>query len=152
MATLSVRLLSSKQSLVSWIQVTTASIHTSSATNSRIKRSHTHKPYFHIKKTAKQPNEPITKANQSFIQAMINSNYGVDPVATYIKPDSESGSLLRPELQPWPRMAWDDLGEKTKRCGILARKIGVVPMWFNNGKRVAATLLQVRLFIIGLIW
>jgi hypothetical protein len=59
-------------------------------------------------------------------------------------PDA-GGSLLRPELRPWPRGSWDELGERTKRIGVLGRKIGVVPMWFRNGQRIATTMIQVSL-------
>ncbi len=119
-------------------------LHTSTQAPSRIKRSHTHKPFFLIKKTAKHPDEPITSENQSFVQKMIRQTYAEDSLGTYVTIDSENGSLLRPELQPWPRHSWDEYGEKTKRIGLLARKIGVVPMWFSNGKRVATTMLQVE--------
>ena len=126
-----------------------ASIHTSSTCQSRIKRVHNHKPFFHIKKTAKHPDEPISYENKSFIQDMIEKRYSIDPLGTYVRPEGHdsniSGSPLRPDLQPWPRQGWDEYGTKSKRCGLLARKIGVVPMWFNNGKRVAATMLQVRI-------
>jgi len=140
MATLTLRVLPNRN-----LQIA-AFFHTTSLNQSRIKRSHTHKPFFHIKKTAKQADEPLTYENKSFIQEMINKTYAANPLDSYIRPeskDSESGSLLRPEFQPWHRGGWDEFGERTKRSGLLARKIGVVPMWFANGKRVAATMLQV---------
>merc|ERR1719436_1287227 len=101
-----------------------AFFHTTSSNQSRIKRSHTHKPYFHIKKTAKQPDDPLTYENKSFIQEMIKKSYAANPLDSYIRPetkDSESsGSLLRPEFQPWHRGGWDEFGERTKRSGLLA--------------------------------
>jgi len=125
----------------------TAFFHTTSPGQSRIKRTHTHKPFFHIKKTAKHPDEPLTYDNKSFVQDMIKKTYGSNPLDSYVRPEiqsAESGSLLRPELQPWHRGGWDEYGARTKRTGILARKIGVAPMWFANGTRVAATMLQVE--------
>ena len=44
------------------------------------------------------------------------------------------------ELQPWPRGDWK---ERTTRCGLIGRKLGLQPMWYKNGKRVIATLIQV---------
>ena len=149
MATLTLRVLPNRN-----LQIA-AFFHTTSLNQSRIKRSHTHKPFFHIKKTAKQADEPLTYENKSFIQEMINKTYAANPLDSYVRPeskDSESGSLLRPEFQPWHRGGWDEFGERTKRSGLLARKIGVVPMWFANGKRVAATMLQVcnfNLYVLG---
>lgn len=131
------------------IQIT-AFFHTTSSAQSRIKRTHTHKPFYHIKKTAKHPDEPLTYENKSFVEDMIKKSYASNPLDSYVRPEIEtsepgiiSGSLLRPELQPWQRGGWDEYSERTKRTGLLARKIGVVPMWFANGKRVAATMLQV---------
>ena len=143
-STLSLRVLPNRN-----IQIT-AFFHTTSSAQSRIKRTHTHKPFYHIKKTAKHPDEPLTYENKSFVEDMIKKSYASNPLDSYVRPEIEtsepgiiSGSLLRPELQPWQRGGWDEYSERTKRTGLLARKIGVVPMWFANGKRVAATMLQV---------
>lgn len=38
---------------------------------------------------------------------------------------------------------WDS---KTKRTGLIARNIGVYPMWENDGKKVLCTLLHVRVW------
>ena len=125
----------------------TASLYTSATHQSRIKRTHTHKPFFHIKKTAKQADEPLTIENRSFVKEMIKLSYAQDPLGSYVRPleeagnENENGSLLRPELRPWPRGGWD---ESTKRIGLLGRKIGIVPMWFANGKKCAATMLQIE--------
>ena len=88
----------------------TAFFHTSSSVQSRIKRSHTHKPFFHIKKTAKHPDEPLTYENKSFVEEMIKKSYASNKLDCYVRPESAatepgmiSGSLLRPELQPWHR-------------------------------------------------
>lgn len=32
----------------------------------------------------------------------------------------------------------------TRRTGVIARKIGIVPMWTKDGKRFMTTMLQVR--------
>jgi len=31
-----------------------------------------------------------------------------------------------------------------KRTGLIAKKIGIYPLWLKNGKRVTSTLLQVK--------
>merc|ERR1712018_393341 len=71
------------------IQIT-AFFHTTSPGQSRIKRTHTHKPYFHIKKTAKHPDEPLTYDNKSFIQDMIKKTHGSNPLDSYVRPEIQS--------------------------------------------------------------
>ena len=44
--------------------------------------------------------------------------------------------------QPLARGEWVP---GTKRCGLIARKIGQYPMWKNNGEIIWTTLLQVKL-------
>ena len=76
-----------------------------------------HKPYFHIKKTAKHPDEPLTLENKQFIQKMIKQSYG-EGLQTYIKPNG-SDSPLKEDLRPWARGVWDEFGAKTRRIGLL---------------------------------
>lgn len=123
--------------------ILTSLFHTSSIKESRIKRSHVHKPFFHVKKTAKHQDEPLTLENKQFVQEMIKQSYG-QGVQTYIRPSEDNNSPLKDELKPWSRGTWEEFGVKTRRIGILGRKIGVVPMWFANGKRVSATMLHIE--------
>ncbi|XP_022643831.1 39S ribosomal protein L3, mitochondrial-like [Varroa jacobsoni] len=69
----------------------------------------------------------LTKENKSFLLE--------EAQKTYLAPNE---SPLREE--PWPLGQWT---EGVRRTGIIARKIGVQPMWTNDGKRVLSTLLQV---------
>lgn len=72
---------------------------------------------------------------------MVHDQYGppslVKGVQSYLKPVNESlvkNSDFTPgEWQPGVR-----------RTGVIARKIGVVPLWLNNGKRIITTMLQVN--------
>ena len=121
----------------------TSLFHTSLINESRIKRTVVHSPFFHLKKTAKHPDEPLTRDNKHFIQDMIKQSYG-EGLQTYVRPDGQSNSPLRENLQPWKRGEWEEQGIKTRRIGLLGRKIGVYPMWLNNGKRVATTILQIE--------
>ena len=50
-------------------------LHTSTVSESRIKRAHRHKPMWHIKKLNKAIDEPMTKENKLFIQEVINEQY-----------------------------------------------------------------------------
>lgn len=37
-----------------------------------------------------------------------------------------------------------DFTARQRRCGVLARKIGVVPLWHTNGKKVMTTMLHIE--------
>ncbi len=41
---------------------------------------------------------------------------------------------------PWPRGEWVP---KSKRCGLLAIKLGMTPVWAKAGERLTVTALQV---------
>ena len=57
----------------------TASLHTSSGPRqSRIKWGHTHKPFYHVKKTNKAIDEPLTAANRAFVQEATKDAYVPD--------------------------------------------------------------------------
>ncbi|XP_035680354.1 39S ribosomal protein L3, mitochondrial-like [Branchiostoma floridae] len=43
--------------------------------------------------------------------------------------------------EPWPRHAWTP---ESRRTGVLATKIGMMPMWTKTGHRLTVTLLQVQ--------
>ncbi len=75
--------------------------------------------------------------------ALLSSSAGGD------KQSSSAASPLRQELRPWPRGQWD---ERATRSGLIGRKIGVVPMWQNDGKKVMATMVNVRYFIYPVIF
>jgi len=102
-----------------------ANLHTNPVSYSRIKLNHRHKPFWHIKKLNKAIDEPVTHSNKGFIQEMINDQY--------------SGPLKQ-ELAPWPRKDWE-IG--SRRCGVLAVKIGVQPLWLKDGKQIMTTMLHV---------
>lgn len=40
-----------------------------------------------------------------------------------------------------PNVEWTP---KLQRTGVIARKIGVYPLWFKDGKKINTTLLQVQ--------
>ncbi|XP_070576229.1 large ribosomal subunit protein uL3m-like isoform X2 [Ptychodera flava] len=52
--------------------------------------------------------------------------------------------LLKPsplKREPWHIEKWT---EKSKRSGVIAIKLGMVPMWTVNGERITTTMLQVQ--------
>ena len=127
--------------------------HTSSSLDSRIKFRYTHKPFFHTKKTAKVDQSPLTAANRAFLEKVLNDTYNeellgekyayVSPHKNIEDPDKIDSSPLKTEHKPWPRGTWDEFGTATTRIGLIARKIGVVPMWLKNGQQVSSTMLHI---------
>lgn len=67
--------------------------------------------------------ENITPENESFVKEVIQEQFS---------------SPLK--LPPWERGEWN---KKSLRCGVIAKKIGIYPMWTKDGKRLLTTLLQV---------
>ena len=63
--------------------------------------------------------------------------------------EKEEESPLKDELKPWQRGTWEQCGTKTTRIGLIARKIGVVPMWYKNGRPCDVTMLHVSKFPIS---
>lgn len=118
-------------------------LHTSAASESRIKKAHRHKPMWHIKKLYKGTDEPMTKENKLFIQEVINEQYsGLSMFKFLQRVDNiflRSGPL-KSELAPWSRGSWEPW---TRRCGVLGVKIGVQPLWLKSGKMITTTLLHV---------
>lgn len=84
----------------------------------------------------------ITKENQNFITEVLNDRYGapklVRGVQTY--PKSVNESLIEVKQVEKPEQ-WHH--KYQRRCGVIARKIGVLPIWQKNGTKITTTLLQI---------
>lgn len=83
----------------------------------------------------------ITQENKKFVTEVLNDQFGVPTlirgVQTY--PKCFDDSLI--DVKQVQRQ--DEWNKNQRRCGLIARKIGVVPIWRKNGKRVMTTMLQV---------
>jgi large subunit ribosomal protein L3 len=80
----------------------------------------------------------LTDDNQSFINQVILQKYG---------PAYQEGSSGMPWVgSPLKEMHHErsEWTPESLRVGVIARKIGVHPMWDIKGKRFLATLLQVN--------
>ncbi|KDR10699.1 39S ribosomal protein L3, mitochondrial [Zootermopsis nevadensis] len=94
-------------------------------------------PIWFVKKERTKYEEHLTQQNKSFIRDVVHDKYGGPPaiiggVSTYQQ------SPLK--IQPMDRGSWF-LG--CRRSGLIARNIGIYPMWLKDGTRVLTTLLQV---------
>ncbi|XP_016837828.1 39S ribosomal protein L3, mitochondrial [Nasonia vitripennis] len=89
-------------------------------------------PWF-VKQTRVQHEEDLTKENKEFIQTVIRDKYPL--------PDIGFGSASPLKLETIePVTEWKP---HYQRVGVLARKIGIVPMWMKDGKKVLTTMFQV---------
>ncbi|KAK7868290.1 hypothetical protein R5R35_013882 [Gryllus longicercus] len=92
-------------------------------------------PDWFLKKERVQYNEGLTAENKAFVQEVVEDKFGppaiIGGIATYKSPL---------KVEPLVRGEWT---EKSRRTGVIARKIGVYPLWFKDGKKVLTSLLQV---------
>lgn len=75
--------------------------------------------------------EHLTEGNQEYMRKIIAEDYR--------KLTAERLNPLKDE--PWPRHEWT---EGSKRVGLIAVKLGMVPIWTKTGERHVATMLQVQ--------
>lgn len=90
---------------------------------SRVKIRRTVPPFWLAKTSRTMYPENITPENQAFVSEVIADSYSTP---------------LNSDL--CERGQWT---EKSRRCGVIARKIGIYPMWKKDGTRLLTTLLQV---------
>lgn len=72
----------------------------------------------------------------------MNDRFGAQTLIKGVQtfPKSNDGSLI--EVQQLQKQ--DEWNKYQRRCGVIARKIGVVPMWKKNGTQIMTTMLQVE--------
>lgn len=92
-------------------------------------------PIWLTKQTRVKYNQNITAENAQFLKEVVETRYGRPVLGT----DAVRASPLKVEPIE-PQQEWT---EKTRRTGVIAKKIGIYPMWLKDGSRVYATLLQV---------
>ncbi|XP_060080259.1 large ribosomal subunit protein uL3m-like [Ylistrum balloti] len=83
-------------------------------------------PGWHVKKKTNVSTEQLTWENQQFLKELAENKF------------KEVPSPLKEDL--WPRGEWDKL---TRRTGVLGVKLGVIPQWGKNGKKIDVTLYQI---------
>ncbi|KAJ8921075.1 hypothetical protein NQ315_015871 [Exocentrus adspersus] len=82
-------------------------------------------PTWFTKKNRSKSDEYLTPENREFVKEVVQDTYNKNlPLAQDITTNVE----WTPKLQ---------------RTGVIARKIGIYPLWMKDGKKVATTLLQV---------
>lgn len=85
------------------------------------------KPYWVDQKSDPDINVDLSKENQEFLFTGRFEQFELK-----INPIKLTSNALRP---------WKPL--ETQRCGLIAFKIGIYPMWTNSGNKIDCTILQV---------
>lgn len=83
----------------------------------------------------------MTQENKNFVTEVLNDRFGVPTLIkgaqTYPK---NVGNLIDVQQEEKP----DDWNRFQRRSGLIARKIGVVPMWRKDGTKMLTTMLQIE--------
>lgn len=82
----------------------------------------------------------ITSENKKFVSEVLTDRFGVPGMikGVHTYPNSVDSSLVdvkQVETKEWNKFQ--------RRCGLIARKIGVMPMWRKDGTKLMTTMLQV---------
>lgn len=77
-------------------------------------------------------NENLTENNKQFLDEVVQDKYGPSTAETKLSP------LKIDPIEP--TVEWK---KGMKRTGLIAKKIGVYPLWLKDGNRVTSTLLQI---------
>lgn len=70
---------------------------------------------------------------------MVHARFGPPAIIGGVETFSQSQSVLKE--QPMPRGEWSP---GVRRAGLITRKIGIYPMWEQDGTKILTTLLQVQ--------
>lgn len=99
--------------------------------------------FFQIFIWKKIHNDFVTHENKDFVKETIHDKYGepktIHGVETYPNP-VDPNRLLKVQLNAKQR----EFIPKERRCGVIARKIGVMPLWNSKGEVIMSTLLHVE--------
>lgn len=85
-------------------------------------------------------NDFITGENQGFVKEVVHDTYGtpsiIKGVASYKNPVTKRTDAAVATTEA-------DWSPTTRRCGVIARKIGQYPLWMKDGTKIRTTLLQI---------
>uniref|UniRef100_A0A1B6D6R8 Large ribosomal subunit protein uL3m n=2 Tax=Clastoptera arizonana TaxID=38151 RepID=A0A1B6D6R8_9HEMI len=94
-------------------------------------------PLWYLKKENTLHNENLTQENKEFVKEIVHDKFGppaiISGISTYqINSPLKNAPLSKGDWKP-----------KTRRTGLIGRKIGIYPMWDKNGKIIWTTLVQI---------
>ncbi|XP_077267535.1 mitochondrial ribosomal protein L3 [Temnothorax americanus] len=79
-------------------------------------------------------NERLTEDNKQFLDEVVQDKHGSSTIGFGMKLSPLKIDPIEPTVE-WKK--------DMQRTGLIAKKIGVYPLWLKNGKKVTSTLLQV---------
>lgn len=85
----------------------------------------------------------ITPENRKFVSEVLGDRFGVPSLIKGVQtfPNSVNEKQLVEIKESIVQSQYDP---RERRCGLIARKIGVVPLWKKNGKQITSTMLQIE--------
>lgn len=87
----------------------------------------------------------MTQENREFIKEIVHDKYGPPAIISGISTYQVNSPLKE---APLSKGVWQP---RSRRTGLIGRKIGICPIWDNNGKLMWTTLVQV-IFLIDLLF
>ncbi|XP_042331723.1 39S ribosomal protein L3, mitochondrial [Sceloporus undulatus] len=85
----------------------------------------------HINNNVTWWDEHLSKENVQFLKKLVTEEY-----------KAQTASKLCPlKDEPWPLHPWQS---GSRRVGVIAVKLGMMPLWTKKGEKMAVTLLQVQ--------
>ncbi|XP_053605779.1 large ribosomal subunit protein uL3m [Plodia interpunctella] len=89
-------------------------------------------PYWYMPKDRVLTDDQLTVENKQFLEEVMNDRYKIQQERASPLADANTQLTTATEWSP-----------RTRRVGLIARKIGNYPVWDKNGKKILSTLLQV---------
>uniref|UniRef100_A0A336MDX4 Large ribosomal subunit protein uL3m n=1 Tax=Culicoides sonorensis TaxID=179676 RepID=A0A336MDX4_CULSO len=96
-------------------------------------------PTWFIKETTAKHDDLLTKDNTEFIKSKVHEKFGA-PVVKHGIQTYESPVKSIVNIADLPKAEWTP---QSRRTGVIAKKIGVYPLWLKDGTKILTTLLQV---------
>lgn len=109
-------------------------------------------PVWFVRKNRTVHDDGITPENQGFIKEVLHDRYGVPSIVkgvqTYRKPAAAAatateGTATEGAVETAAAVEPPVWTAQTRRCGVIARKIGQYPLWKRDGTKIRTTLLQI---------
>ena len=87
----------------------------------------------------------LTAENAEFVQDVQRDDYTGSKAEEVEEESAAAAEVAASPLKdaPWDPQPWSNEGIGTRRCGVLALKIGVIPQWLTDGTRYLCTMFQI---------
>ncbi|XP_054283041.1 39S ribosomal protein L3, mitochondrial [Macrosteles quadrilineatus] len=94
-------------------------------------------PLWFLRKELVNVDQSLTEPNKQFIEEVVHEKFGPPAIISGLSTYQLKSPL---KIEAEPRGEWH---KKTRRTGLIGRKIGQQPMWDKNGNRFTTTLIQI---------